>query len=146
MKTIATICLFSLAVLLGFLLCSQPAESQDAPQVSTDAKINKLLVERRDTLRQLLDAVTARHRVGQATINQVLRAQSGLLHAELQLANTREDRVRIREERLKTARELESVSKHQYEAAAAPRDSWLEAKAGRLQAEIDLLREQAARD
>jgi len=76
----------------------------------------------------------------------VIRAQGDLLDAELQLAKNREDRIRILAERLKAARELETVTKHRHQAAAVSLDSWLTAKAERLQAEVDLLREEAARN
>ena len=69
-----------------------------------------------------------------------------MLDAELQLAKNREDRIRILAERLKAARELETVTKHRHQAAAVSLDSWLTAKAERLQAEVDLLREEAARN
>jgi outer membrane protein TolC len=146
MKPIATFCLLALVVALGFLVCSRPAESQDATQAATDVKINKLLVERRDTLRKLLGAVTVQHRAGQTTINKVIQAQNGLLDAELQLADTKEERIRIHEKRLENSRNLENLVEHQHAAAAVAIDQVLVAKAARLQAEIDLLRAQAARD
>jgi hypothetical protein len=146
MKSITTFSALALAVFFSFVLMSRPVESQDSRPAAADVKINKLQVERRDTLRRLLEVVTVRHRAGQGTVDNVIRAQAGLLDAELQLARTKEERIRMHEERVKNARGLENVLEHQYTAAHVSIDQWLTAKAARLQAEIDLLHEQAGND
>ena len=126
---------------LAVLLSSQTAGSQDKKPTSPENKINSLLVERRDTLRQLVDSVTAQYKAGRTTLDNVIRARNGLLDAELEIAKTKTERIRIHEERVKNFRDLENAIKRRYTVGKGTYEEMLTAKAARLKSEIELLRE-----
>jgi outer membrane protein TolC len=79
--------------------------------------------------------------MGQTTLDNVIRERNRLLEAELEIAKTSIDRIRIREERVKNFRDLENEIKQRHKAGQVTNDKILVAKAARLQAEIELLRE-----
>ena len=131
--------------LVGALAWSLPAASQDK-QAGPDSSIRKLLFQRRDVLRELLDFVTAHHELGTVTLADVVQARNGWLEAELDVARTREERVQIHERRVKNWRDLESLTRQDFAAGTATPKEMLVAKAARLKAEIELLREKTAND
>ncbi len=94
-----------------------------------------------DTLRQLVDSVTALHKLGDATLDNVLHAQNELLNAELEIVTTDAERTQIREEQVKNFREIENAMKRRHEVAQVTIREVLTARAARLEAEIKLLRE-----
>ena len=141
MKSATISMLFVLVASLGVLLCNQPAESQDQQQAAPDNRINSLLAERRETLRQLVDAITARYTAGHRTLDNVIHARNGLLDAELEMAKTSAERIQIHEDRVQNFRALENAVKQRHKAGQATIDEMLVAKAARLEAEIELLRE-----
>lgn len=126
---------------LGVMLSSQTAGSQDEKPTSPENKINSLMVERRDTLRQLVDSVTAQYKAGRTTLDNVIRARNGLLDAELEIAKTKTERIRIHEERVKNFRDLENAIKQRYTVGKGTHEEMLTAKAARLKSEIEFLRE-----
>ena len=76
---------------------SQTAASQN----DQDDRIRKLMIERRDTLRKLVETVTIVFEQGLSSFDTVIRAQIELLDAELQLAATPQARIQVREKQLK---------------------------------------------
>jgi outer membrane protein TolC len=79
---------------------------------------------------------------GSVSLTTILAGRDQLLDAELQLAKTKEQRLTLYQERLDNMRALEDAVKKRYEAGQSTLESKLSATAARLQAEIDLLREQ----
>ena len=59
---------------------------------------------------------------------------------------TKADRMRIYEKRVQNSRDLEAEMKERVSRGLGTMEGMLRAKAARLEAEIDLLREQAAAD
>lgn len=103
---------------------------------------NELLTKRRDALNSQCEMVLRRHQSGIATQTSVIAVSNQLLDAELQLAKTKKQRLSLYKTHLDRLRELEKLAKERYEAGVGPENDVLEAKAARLQAEIDLHREQ----
>jgi hypothetical protein len=141
MKSVAIPLLCVLVTSLGVVLYGQSAESQDEQQTSLDNRINSLLAERRDTFRQLVELVEGRYKMGQTTLSNVIRERNRLLEAELEIAKTSIDRIRILEDRVKNFRDLENELKQLHKVGRLTDDKLLVAKAARLKAEIELLRE-----
>lgn len=124
------------------VIFSQTAVSQTQQEAASDKRLNSLLTERRDTLRQVVDLVIVEYRGGAGTIEEIIQAQNALLDAELDIAKTNAERVRIREEQVKNFRELENLLKQRHESGSGiTKSELLVAKATRLEAEINLLRE-----
>ena len=142
MKPIVALSLLLLAVALGVVLCTQDAESQDTPVSSFDEQLNDLLVKRRDTMRKLLDVVTLLYQEGSSDFNKVVSAQSGLLDAKLQLATKKEERIQIYVQQVEVSRSLERLLMQQHASGEASVEQVLASTAAKLQAEIDLLKEQ----
>ncbi len=98
-------------------------------QASPDKKINSLLAERRDTIRQLVELIEGRYEVGETTLDNVIRERNRLLEAELEITKTNIDRIRIRKERVKNFRHLENELKQRHKVGQVTNDKILEAKA-----------------
>jgi len=138
-----------LAIVIA-LFVSQPAATPPAktraPRLDeASQKINALQKERRDTLQQLVKLVQQRHRAGAVSSEAVLRASLKLNQAELDLAENRQRRIAVRKETVELLRRLEKTAKQRFEIGAGSQDEVLEARAARLQAEIELLREHSAK-
>lgn len=114
-----------------FILAAQPAQNADAD------KINRLMLERRDILLKIVEAIKTRYEAGDIKIDAVYRAQSDVLNAELELAKTREDRLAALKSQLALCQSMEQEARVQQKAI----ESVLTATAARLQAEIQILRE-----
>lgn len=108
-------------------------------------KIDSLLKERRDVLKQLVKLAKERHREGAEPADNVIRASLALLEAELELARSRRERVEIHKQAIALLRELEKMADLRFRAGTARKDVVLRAKASRLEAEIQLLREESAK-
>jgi hypothetical protein len=138
----------SLAVIAsGWAAEENPTEAQAAdPPASqnneTSKQLESLLKERRDTLRRLVDILDAQHRQGfggQEQEDVVLYASNELFDAELDLATTKTERIAIREKIVANLRQVEKRAEMRVGVTTAKKS--LEAKAARLKAEIQLLRE-----
>jgi len=137
-----------IVVAAGFFCVSlaKPAQSQDQPEPK-NAQLEKLLIERRDTARELVAAVEAEYAVGAETVGALVRAQNVLLDAELDLAKTKPERIRIHEQRVKNLRRVEAeiAAKAKLGVAGASTADLKSAQVSRLTAEIELERERAGR-
>ena len=126
-----------LAVCIGMTALTNAENSAAAP----DEEVRKLLTERRDTLRDRLHAVEASFKIGLTETTVVVAAENELLDAELELANQPADRIAIREAVVANMKRIEDRTRQQLDNGAALQQDVLLAKAARLQAEIELLRE-----
>ena len=122
------------------ILESQPAQRADAE------KMNRLMLERRDVLRKIVEVLMSRHRGGignKGNFDDVYRAQSELLRAELELAKTKEDRLAVLNSQLANCQSLESlvIQMQKVGVRGGEAGNVLVATAARLQAEIQILRE-----
>lgn len=108
------------------------------PQVNPE--IRKLLIERRDIFRELVELIEERiHGSEQLTPDQLwifAAARNDLLEAEIALATNPEERVQLLEAAVEVARRFEVTLKDRHESG----DAILRATANRIQAEVRLLK------
>lgn len=136
---------FVVAVAVGAGWIAMAEEPRDDGQATLDARLNKLLIELRDTQRQLLEYVTKSYKSGTTTVEMVFQAQSELLAAELDLAEEKSQRISILEKQVGTLQALENHIKALYEhgARGGEFETFLASRSQRLQAEIELVREKS---
>ena len=115
--------------------------AQQAAEVNSNAAIDKLLTERRDILATRVDMLAMQYASGATTLDTLVRSRDQLFDAELQLVKEKDQRVLLYQKRLDNMRELENTLKGQFNAGKCTLEATLSVTAGRLQAEIDLLRE-----
>ena len=132
--------------------CGLRAQDGATPGQQLQAKLE----ERRDTLKSRVKALETRLEVGVGDIDLVCKARIDLLDAELQLADTKARRIELLKSRVEKFQQLEKTAKVRQGAPPPPpqpgrppgvidsTDQLYLAMAARMQAEIDLLREQAA--
>lgn len=109
---------------------------------SSSTKLNALLAERRDVLKDRLEMFQTLARAGVNTPEQVMAARNDYLDAEYELAQTKAQRIEVLRQKLDNARQFESIIKHQESATGGYRNEVLLATARRLAVEIRLVREQ----
>jgi hypothetical protein len=143
---------FLMLCLIGTSIAVVSTTGADAPQPQQDdtsKQLESLLKERRDTLSKVVDLLDARFRSGFGGIKEetVLPASNHVLDAELELAPTKAKRVAIREKVVANLRKVEKFNEMRRKGPSlAPPEDLLQAKAARLKAEIQLLREKAGNE
>ena len=133
----ALVAILSIACSLGSLTSAQQPTDSDS-----DASLSALLTQRRDTLEKRVEVLEYMLAQGKVEATAVFAARDQLLDAELQLAETKEQRLALHRTRIDNMRELEELIKRRHKAGQSPLEAALSTTAARLQAEIDLLREQ----
>jgi len=128
-----------IALLLGITAVAANAQSP-----KFDGEVEKLLQERVELLREVAKMKREMYVVGRADLLDVLAAIRLKNEAELELAATTADRMRIREALLKDSQELEMSAKGRFEAGVTSTVEWKMAQAARLRAQADLLLEKKA--
>ena len=126
---------------LGFGLAQQ---APPMPQKNLQAQLKDLLVQRRDILRASTQEIEKAYEADVLSLEQVLESQRELLRAELDLAQTKEQRIAVYRQLAKNLTKHESYVKALYEAERRGGEAFRyhQVKAARMGAEIDLLREQ----
>jgi outer membrane protein TolC len=138
-----SVVLVGLGAVAGLFVSSGLAEPTTVVRGPDAEKLTALRKERRDVLRQAVKESEEAYRHGVIPYTSIPRITVNLLNAELDLASDRAARIAIRERAVDQFREIEKAVAERVEAAVADRTDLLEARAVRLQAEIDLLRERA---
>ena len=115
-------------------------ETTDANQAQ---KIEELLKERRDTLQQLVEVVTAEYRQGVSGFEPVVRATDQLIDVELELAKNAKGRITILQRRVELMKSLFSMVEARFKAGQVTQAQVLAAQAALLESRIHLAREQA---
>ncbi|MBX9626082.1 MAG: sigma-70 family RNA polymerase sigma factor [Gemmataceae bacterium] len=130
----------------------EPPKAANAPQdppprgqPGGNAKIRELQQERLALLQQLADWMTEAYKGGQVPLTTVLEAQREVNAAELELCETHQERLAVLERKAELAKEIEKNTEKSVQAHSVPRANLLKARANRLQAEIELEKEKAAR-
>jgi hypothetical protein len=108
-----------------------------------ETRIGAVTTELLETLRQLVRVCEQQFEVGVVGLNTVIDARRKLFEAQLGLARSRPERLRILEARVRSFRELEQAVTQQHVAGQRSTSQLLAAKAERLEAELTLLRTQA---
>jgi hypothetical protein len=143
-------CSIVVAVMIAPAIAAEPASTQKeaskqeaaSKQGEASERLESLLKERRETLRQLVETLEGQWRAG-LTDGQMpaLHAKNELLDAELDLAKTREERITVREKMVANLKVIEKTAEIQQRMGTTTPDTLLRAKAARLKAEAQLLRE-----
>lgn len=119
----------------------QDAKAQDVPSAEVLSKLDALLQERRETLSSAHQATMQRYQAGLCLLHEVLEAEAELANAELELVSNITARQVIHERRIKALRQLEKSVAKRVESGTGEVSQLYQAKAARLQAEIDMLRD-----
>lgn len=112
------------------------------PQVDKDIR-TKLLEERRDTLKEHLDLMQLRYANGDTTFSSLIAARSAYLESRLDLASTREEKIKLLLDRFNGLRDLEKQVTAAHRAGSGNLADVHLTKVKRIEAEIALLDERA---
>jgi hypothetical protein len=126
-------------VVASAIAADWPASRHDG----ASAQLESLLKERRDVVRKLVEIVNRRYQTGMVTQESVILASNLLLDAELELARTKAERIAVCQKLVGNLRQLEQAAEARHERTMGSADDVLKAKAARLKAEIQLVRENA---
>ena len=130
-------------LLTGLLCVALPVMAQQGSETDFAAELTKLRMNRVATLQRLLDLSFVGYRQGQFPIDQVLDAQHDLMEAQLEIAETPDQRIAMLERQLKiTKQTLEAAEKLRAAQEVSQCDT-LRAKAALMGVEIKLLQERA---
>jgi hypothetical protein len=140
-----SVALVGLGVATGLWVSSGLAEPTAAVRGPNPENLIALRKERCDVLRQAAEVAEVLHRNAKIDDTSLRRITINLLNAELDLAPDRAGRLALREQTVKQFKAIEEAVAARVERALATHADLLEAKAARLQAEIDLLLEAADR-
>ncbi|WP_413432739.1 hypothetical protein [Crateriforma spongiae] len=107
-----------------------------------DPVIRKLLTERRDTFKSLVEIVNESYLVGRAEHRQLIQVQNDLLQAELDLATTRSERLKLYQQLVDNLQAYEKLLEARFANGTTQQTDVLSTKADRLKAEVALRRQQ----
>lgn len=126
-------------------LVKAPAAGEaSAKQADTSAAIKDLLQQRLATVAEIHELVKKAYASGEAGVDQVHAARAELLTAQLDLAETNEERIKVHQEIVQQAEGWTKVVAQMANAAQATTIDVLKAKAQLLEARIALERAKAA--
>lgn len=112
-----------------------------------DTELRKLMVERRDVLRTRAALIQAIISAGDGAERDIMgtrqETDKRLCEAELELAESKEERIEILQSYVKRVAEFEKLMEGRWKAATVDRLDYLAAQEALLKAKIDLQREQA---
>src|SRR5262245_3382872 len=122
-------------VCLGLALTASVASAAPAPSpkaepkldAATLAKIRKLQMERRDTLKKGAEARWQEFQAGRGTLGALLKTAKLLLRAELDVATTAEQRLGAHAAYLKAMKKMDEHCKAMYEAGRMTAADYYEA-------------------
>ncbi|MBI1249416.1 hypothetical protein GC197_16445 [bacterium] len=121
---------------------TQADEATDKQQAEKQPSIHDLLEERCETLEQVVEMRVALVARGTVPPESVIGSQIDLLNARLELADTQARRIELMKQRVDCYKKLEEVQQAHLMNATGTRIEVMDAKAERLEAEIELLREE----
>jgi outer membrane protein TolC len=137
----------SLTCLVGAALLAAATWAAESAKPSRDEaakQVKALLKDRRDTLEKMVDILTQQFQQGTVDFHRVAIATDRLCDAEFDLAANRAERIAALERKLKNLADAEKLTQSRFEMGLhATQLDVLEAKAARLKAEVQLLREKA---
>jgi outer membrane protein TolC len=118
------------------------ASALAASPESEEAK--KLLLERRNVLKQIIDIQSRGYERGEIRLDSFLLAQRDFFETELELAEQKSQRIEICERLVKTMESIEAVSQRLHSAGEVSIIDALTSKAARLKAQAQLANERQA--
>ena len=144
------------AVVLGVMLfCVIAVSGQTKPasgsgerprtrQVANDgaAKLKALLGQRLELFRQMEQSVRAGQSAGAANFVDVQRAAIAVIRADLDLNHSRAERIALQRRLVDATRTIEKAAESEVKQGGATRESLIQARIARIEAQIGLEREQ----
>ena len=134
-----------LLLVLGSMLSTASialAQEKQTPEItSTASKVVDLQVERRKVLSEVAEIANIHFKNGAVMYDTVCEAEIKLAAADLPLAQTANARQAIHKRKIEWLQKLEDYREVQFKNANGGRVEYLNAKADRLQAEIDMLQD-----
>jgi outer membrane protein TolC len=109
-----------------------------ADQAESGDRIKPLLKERLGTLKDIYDALVTAQARGAASLDDVQQARGAVLRAQLDLCDTKEERVKLLESIVKEAREWEQTARKSVRSGSSPPIDGMRATLARLDAELAL--------
>jgi hypothetical protein len=146
-RSLLIVCPMLVAAVVALAIAGDAPQAQ---QAEISKQLEALLRERQETLGKIVEILDARYRRGiggEDTAVNLTHAKAQLYDAQLDLAKTKDERIAIREKIVANLREVERRAEARVQGGGADallQKSLLEAKAARLKAEIQLLREKTA--
>ena len=135
-RLLFTALLLSVAVILSH----EGKTPQVVAQSGETSAVTKLLIERRDTLRSIEDLHKRQIQSGAGGYVELIRATMARLEAELDLADSNEERIATLEKKLEETKKLERMVQERLKNGAANELEILRIRVERLEAEIALER------
>jgi hypothetical protein len=132
-----------MGVLLAALVLAGTTRLLGAPVPGAkedSAEVKKLLVQRRDHLREAVRAAEEEYKAGRVSLNSVFELRKLLFEADLDLARTPAERRAVYLELFKATVEIDELLTSGFEAGRVKASDYHTARAARLKAEIDLRR------
>ena len=128
------------------------ASAADSPQVTnisktpntTENELHQLLLERKQTLQNIVDTIANQYKQGVTDMEQLRQAKINLLLADLDLAKTPAERIDIRSQIVQLYKEVEDNLTARVAAGRATSLELEKAKVNQLTAQIELVKEQLA--
>ena len=117
------------------------ARGQDETESDGPARLEELLVQRRETLTKAVELKMLQFRNGRCTLESVRSLRQQLSEAELDAAKTREDRVAVLQNQLALAKRDVAIAKEASIRGRFTEADLLQAQAAEMHAEVQLLRE-----
>jgi hypothetical protein len=130
-------------MVLLLLLASVALTGQRAGSQPSADSLRDLLKKRQAVLQEAVHVAERGYRQGEIGFVSVLDLRRDLVNARLQLATSPTQRITLYKELVENMKALERVTKRLHEAREASYIDYLNSKAARLQAEIDLIRAQS---
>jgi len=125
------------------LAIETPASTQgQSTKAAAEDKLRQLYVERKQILESFLKSIELDIKAGRATRSEYVKAKKATYLAEIDLCNTKSERIKIHEEIVKLYIELEKDEKRRVEAGIIDQQEMDKIRVARLESEIDLLKEQ----
>jgi hypothetical protein len=140
--------LLALCALATVVVVISAVAADAPPPVSPDdpaKRLESLLQERRDTLRKVVEYVDQQAERGLVDPSALAQASNQLSEAEMELAKTKAEQIAILEKRVANLSRTEAIYEKMARLAYGKdiTRTHLEAKAARLKAEVELVREQS---
>ena len=146
LRQLLGVCLVMLA--LGPLAAAaQKAPAQEAPAQDSNAdSVESLQKQHVDTLRKALALAQAQYDAGLLPVQNLFDLRSDLLEAQLDMATTREERIKIVSKQLDLAMSSLAASKARFDQALISQLDLLRAESAALQIKIKLAKLRAKTD
>lgn len=119
-----------------------PATTASADNSVLHAKIRQVRLERKKSLERIAKEREIALKHGRGTLRDYRQAKVAALLAGIDLCDTKAERIEIRREKLKLMTDIEKTMEMEYQAGQRPEENLHQSRIARMEAEIDLLKEQ----